>query len=476
MRAPRWLAPLLIVAALGVVSFVAARWFHEHGYLLYYGDAQAHVNIARRIVDSRVHTPLQVGTVWLPLLHLAMLPLVGNDALWSSGLAGTFPSAIAFVLAGLFLFLGVRKLSGNGIVVAAAAALFALNPNLLYLQSTAMTEPLFYALVTLLFWLLVVFLEKPSRWVAALAGLAAFAATWTRYEGWFLLPFVALAMLCAGGKRRWSGTLIFCLIAGMGPLLWLAFNWWYWGNALEFYNGPYSARAIYQRQLAAGMTRYPGDGNWGASAKYFSTAVMLTIGKATSIAALVGALVALKRRWWPLLLLLAPPVFIVWSMHSSATPIFVPGLWPFSSYNTRYGLNALPFLCASAALLLVLLPRRFQMAGAAALVVAAAVPWMVQPRPESWICWKESEVNSRARREWTRLGADYLRPLYRPAPASSPRSATSPGSFSLPASRCMKRCSTLTNCSGFPRTRAPIFSSRKSGPWPCRETLSPLPF
>ena len=56
-----------------------------------------------------------------------------------------FPPAICFVLAGMFL---VRRRAAHlrfPAAAVAAAALFALNPNLLYLQSTPMTEIVFFA-------------------------------------------------------------------------------------------------------------------------------------------------------------------------------------------------------------------------------------------------------------------------------------------------------------------------------------------
>ena len=46
-----------------------------------YGDAVAHINIARRVFDSRTPGLLQLGTVWLPLPHLLMIPfLISDDA------------------------------------------------------------------------------------------------------------------------------------------------------------------------------------------------------------------------------------------------------------------------------------------------------------------------------------------------------------------------------------------------------------
>ena len=58
--------------------------------MLYYGDADAHLKIARRIVDSQTPGYEQIGTVWLPLLHLLMLPLVRVDACGATGSRARF--------------------------------------------------------------------------------------------------------------------------------------------------------------------------------------------------------------------------------------------------------------------------------------------------------------------------------------------------------------------------------------------------
>ena len=97
---------------------------------------------------------------------------------------------------------------------------------------------------------------------AAGAGIATLAATLTRYEGWFLIPFVALCLFVRAGKHRMAFAILYGAVASLGPLYWLAHNGWGYSNVLEFYNGPYSAKAYYARQLAEGMQRYPGDGDW----------------------------------------------------------------------------------------------------------------------------------------------------------------------------------------------------------------------
>ena len=130
---------------LALLSAWSALWvwfFYAGGYLAYYGDAEAHLNIARRILDSRTPGYDEIGTVWLPLPHLLLLPFARNDALWHTALAGAMVSGICFVLAGAFLFATVRRVFDSRAAAIAATAMFASNPNLLYLQSTAMTEPL----------------------------------------------------------------------------------------------------------------------------------------------------------------------------------------------------------------------------------------------------------------------------------------------------------------------------------------------
>src|ERR1700719_5162959 len=86
-RLSRTIEPVAVVLLLSAISASAVVWCSSRGYTLYYGDAEAHLNIARRVIDSRTPGPEQLGTVWLPLPHLLMLPLVWNDRLWKTGLA-----------------------------------------------------------------------------------------------------------------------------------------------------------------------------------------------------------------------------------------------------------------------------------------------------------------------------------------------------------------------------------------------------
>lgn len=390
---------------LTVISVVATTIVLRNGWTLYYGDAEAHLNVARRIVDSRTPGYDQIGTAWLPLPHALMLPFVVSDSLWRSGLAGAIPSSACFVGAGLFLFAAARRLFASISAALASVAVFALNPNLLYLQGTPMTEPVLFLAVLAMLYSMICFHQEQS-WVAVIgAGLACLAASLIRYEGWFVIPFAAAFFLVRGKSTtyRLKACITFALIAGVGPVYWLAHNVWYFGDPLEFYRGPYSAKAI------QGTATYPGFHDWSKAWLYYRTAVDLCVGYMPLVAAAAG-LIALvsKRIWWPVAFLLLPPVFYIWSLHSSGNPIYMPSLPPFSYYNTRYGLAALPAiaLCAGAAVLLA--PLRYR--GLAASVVIAAV----LAQAGNSICWQESRVNSEARRAWTHQAAQFLAAQYRP--------------------------------------------------------------
>src|SRR5437763_11626016 len=103
-----WRELSAVVAALSALILLVAWWTFREGYILYYGDAQAHLNISRSIIDSRTPGYDQLGTVWLPVLHIVCLPFVTSDVLWSSGLAGTIPVAACFVFMTTCFYLSAK--------------------------------------------------------------------------------------------------------------------------------------------------------------------------------------------------------------------------------------------------------------------------------------------------------------------------------------------------------------------------------
>jgi hypothetical protein len=385
----------LIAAA---VMSAAVWYFFSTGATLYWGDAEAHLDIARRVVDSLTPGWAQLGTTWLPLPHLLMLPLVRYDRLWTTGLAGAVVSAACMSLATAFLFAGVRRLFGSIPSGCAAVAVFLLNPNTLYLGSIPMTEAVFFASLFAVFYFTVRFGQTKGWGALAGAALAACAGALTRYEAWFLLPFIAGFAALQKGPRRIAKTIVFCLIAAAGPVLWLAHNLWYFDDALYFYHGPWSALAI-QKGLP-----YPGEGDWRLASKYFLEAGHLLAGwPAFAIGALGVILAAARRIFWPVVLFALLPAFYIWSIHSKGTPVFIPTLDPHGWYNTRYAMAFLPLIALGAGAI-----AQFGRIAAFAVATIALCVFLIHPSEHS-VTWQEAEHNSEGRREWTAQAVTFLR-------------------------------------------------------------------
>jgi hypothetical protein len=134
---------LVLVALISLFAFLYC--FHHHQILLY-GDAEGHINIARRLFDSRSPGPLQLGTVWLPLPHLLLMPFLISDWAWRTAVGGSIPSMIAYGISAIGMFRMARTSTGRKFPAWFAVLIFAGNPSLIYLQVTAMTEPVYLAL------------------------------------------------------------------------------------------------------------------------------------------------------------------------------------------------------------------------------------------------------------------------------------------------------------------------------------------
>ena len=111
--------------------------------LLYYSDSVSHLVRARQLVDNSSPGLQQIGTVWLPLPHILLLPFSLVDLLFKTGLAGTFVSLPGIAIAACGPYRIIKEQTDISWIAFLGACLYFLNPNILYLGIKAMTEALF---------------------------------------------------------------------------------------------------------------------------------------------------------------------------------------------------------------------------------------------------------------------------------------------------------------------------------------------
>jgi len=353
-----WLAVLVGCAA---ASMAALAWSWRHGALLNYGDAVAHLHIARRVFDCHQPRFTQLGSVWLPLPHILLIPFVQVYAWWANGIAGVIPSALAY-LAGCA---GVYRLARRWLPPSAAAlalAFFTVIPNLLYLQTTAMTEPLFVCeMIWVAVWLVewrASLDEDPRRcrrllcWIAA----ALVAAVFTRYDGWVmaLIAWMSIGVVLARrGELRSRTFWLASAVVVAAPVAWFVYNAAAFGDWLYFMRGPYSAKAIEIRTSTPGFPPHPGWHNPLVALIFYGKAAELDAAAAawgnmllalSLLGTAWGLLTARRRAFGWTLLLWFPLAFYAYSVAYGSVPIFLPVWWPHSWYNSRYGMELLPAL------------------------------------------------------------------------------------------------------------------------------------
>lgn len=414
----RW----FVRAAAVVFSLVAFLLCRAEGWLLLYGDAVAHLHIARRITDSHYPGLHQLGSVWLPFSHLLLVPFVQRMDWWQSGFAGAIPSMLAYIAA----CMGIYRLARLWLDPASALfafLFFALNPGLLYLETTAMTEPIFLCEII---WSALLLAEadralnssnaRSAGWKILAAGLILVAAVYTRYDGWifaslcWLLPAAWMLRRNTPRPPAWVFA-VFTLLLIAAPAGWLLYNAKFFGDPLDFLRGPYSARAIELRTTPPGSNHYPGWHDMPLAFLYYRTAAALSCvplwlsNVLFTITLAATALLGWRQRWCSaaLVLLWFPLPFYAYSVAYGSVPIFMPQWRPNSYYNTRYGIELLPAFALAAAVALQFLIRQLRkkrtswtkpaIAAAFALLIAnnAALAWK---RP---LIFQEAVVNSSTR-------------------------------------------------------------------------------
>lgn len=286
----RYQAALFLgVMALGISIALYLYFVVDRYFLLYYWDSVSHLVAGRKLVDWGENPGLgQIGTVWMPLPHLILLPFSLIDSLFTTGFAGLVVSLPCTALTSVLLYRIVKVQVGYKMpivptyIAMVAGLLFATNPNILYLGLTSMTEaPFMLFFVSSAYYL--------QKWYQSggnklryllICSLFVILASSCRYEGW-LLPLFVIGIsifhiirkrskssepraakqeemqehhlyqdnLLAGSTlSRQRSIIITVLISALslaGVVFWLAWNQYHYDNPFQFANEKYYSASWY---------------------------------------------------------------------------------------------------------------------------------------------------------------------------------------------------------------------------------------
>lgn len=231
-----------------IISTCTLGYYFTINQILGDYDSIARLNIARKMVDSLTPGIGQLGGIWLPFPQVLMVPFIGNDFLWHTGLAGSFVSMIAFIFGAIYLYKLVFLLTKSEIASTLAWLCFVSNLNLLYLQVTPMSESFFLScFIFILYFLIKWMMEKKITNLISL-GVSMALITLTRYEGYFVFVAVLAIMIPLllfyykkEGKSKAEGLLVLYLtLASSGIALWLFYSAAIYGHPfywLKLYSG-----------------------------------------------------------------------------------------------------------------------------------------------------------------------------------------------------------------------------------------------
>jgi len=252
----------MIVFCTAVISGILL-FINNNLSLIYFGDAVSHIVRARQFIDSQQPGLMNIGTVWLPLPQLLLVPFVAFDTLFYSGIAGATIGIPLLTLTAVLIFSIIWILTNSRQIAFIVSLLFGLNPNIVYIALTPMSEISLIFFVTLGGYGLVKWIRSDYvGWLFLCTG-AVFCATLCRYEAWLLAPFISVIALHRGRVLQKQGmrfsiftSAAIAGIAWCGIAFWLCWNYLQYSDALKFAHWTYSVGTSTARSA---LSTHPAD-------------------------------------------------------------------------------------------------------------------------------------------------------------------------------------------------------------------------
>ena len=236
------------------------------------------------------------------------MPFVISNTLWRTGLAGSIVSGSCFIVSAIYLYKTGYLITKNKAAGFICALVFMLNPNILYLQSTPLSELTLLVFFILSTYYFIQHLEDQKNLLALLmSAFYGFLAALSRYDGWFLvimeagviglinLPWKKIPRKLSQIKEYWDNkrliimegkVVLFGTLAFFAIGLWLAWGWLILGDPLYFTDSVFSAKA--QQMAWAARNELPAKGHAFIAFLYYAVTTMSNAGVFIFALSIVG--------------------------------------------------------------------------------------------------------------------------------------------------------------------------------------------
>ncbi len=334
----------IVLFSVTLVAGIALYHFDSHAFV-YFGDAASHLVKAREFIDSQKPGLHNIGTVWLPLPHLLLLPFAVIDGLFFSELAGAFVGIPLLVGTGFFSFLILKRITNSKPISFFVTCVALLNPNIVYMALTPMSEPALLFFVTMGACFFLDWLETDNARSLQFCVVGVVLASLCRYEAWPLVPFITAAAALRGisfWRQAKKNTAVRTFVIGglcwAGIAFWFIWNYALYGNPFEFAHRTYSAGSVVARQAI--------HNNPQTALFLLGKALLVIFGPIVLCVSLLVFLSlrnlrAKRTRIFLLLFLIVPPVFTIAAILYGFVQI---DQW---TWNWRYVLSFGPLLMVS---------------------------------------------------------------------------------------------------------------------------------
>ena len=336
----------ILAAAIGLAAQVLS---YIYDYNFAYRDSIYRLEAARRFFDS-INPGIisQIGTVWLPVPNLILMPFAYNDFLWQTGLAAAIMNFPLFVISAVVIFLSIKKLTNDVIATWFGFLIYILNYNILYFQTTSMTEQIYLTLTICSFYYLLLWAYDKKLKHLVYSSLLISLAVGSRYDAWpvAIVSAAIVFLISIIEKDKWlRNTLVYGALPVILIIVWFWYNWLFYGDALEFSRGRFST--LYQLQYYEAAGRLLTKHNFLLSAKVYISSVLFYSGNLYVLLAVIALLVFLfKNKFSPKSL----PVYVLWValpvslilLYKGQVIIELPNSEPAGYFNSRYGLYMFP--------------------------------------------------------------------------------------------------------------------------------------